>query len=103
MTPSGLANWIAVAALAVMLFAAVIPGAVAIGRLFQKVADLKDVVGKLEAADGAGQSGHYSLREAFARLEERMGQVENGLRDLANNIALAPPPGYAPRARKPQP
>ena len=49
------------------------------------------------------KDGGGSIAVAMARLDERMGRVESGLVDLANNIALAPPPGYSPRPRKATP
>lgn len=84
MTPNETANWLAFGGLAFLVCSASVTFAFALGRVFQRVSDLRAEVEGLklgEAEDGRARS---SLREAFARFEGRM---ETKLEHLDGRVA----------------
>ena len=84
MTPNEAANWLAFGGLAFLVCSASVTFAFGLGRVFQKVGDLRAEVDALklgEAEDGRERS---SLREAFARFE---GRIEAKLEHLDGRVA----------------
>lgn len=84
MTPNETANWLAFGGLSFLVCSASVTFAFGLGRVFQRVGDLRAEVDGLkqgEAEDGRARS---SLREAFARFE---GRIETKLEHLDGRVA----------------
>ena len=95
MTPNEAANWLAFGGLAFLVCSASVTFAFGLGRVFQKVGDLRAEVDGLklgEAEDGRARS---SLREAFARFEGRieakLEHLDGRVADLTTALALTRP------------
>lgn len=98
MTASELANWIAFGALAFLVVSACITFAFGLGRVFQRVGDLRNDVDALKTADGDDGKANSVFREAFAEfrgeIRAQITHLDGRVADLARSIAEAPPPPY---------
>ncbi len=106
MTPTETANWLAFGGLVFLVCSASITFAFGLGRVFQRVGDLRAEVNALKAGEAEDSRSHASLREAFARFEGRietkLEHLDGRVADLALSLAQAPGPPYIPRARRPK-
>ncbi len=72
MIASTIANWLAFGGLAFLVCSASVTFAFALGRVFQRVGDLRADVDELKQGEAEEGRARSSLREAFARFEARM-------------------------------
>jgi hypothetical protein len=84
MTPSTLANWLAFGGLAFLVCSASVTFAFGLGRVFQRVGDLRADVDALKQGEAEEGRARSSLREAFARFEAR---IEAKLEHLDARVA----------------
>jgi hypothetical protein len=84
MIPSIIANWIAFGGLAFLVCSASVTFAFGLGRVFQRVGDLRADVDGLKLGEAEEGRARSSLREAFARFEAR---IEAKLEHLDARVA----------------
>ena len=72
MIASTIANWLAFSGLAFLVCSASVTFAFALGRVFQRVGDLRADVDDLKQGEAEEGRARSSLREAFARFEARI-------------------------------
>ena len=72
MIASTIANWLAFGGLAFLVCSASVTFAFALGRVFQRVGDLRAEVDELKQGEAEEGRARSSLREAFARFEARI-------------------------------
>lgn len=72
MIASDIANWLAFGGLALLVCSASVTFAFGLGRVFQRVGDLRADVDELKLGEAKEGRARSSLREAFARFEARM-------------------------------
>ena len=84
MTPSIIANWLAFGGLAFLVCSASVTFAFGLGRVFQRVGDLRTEVDALKQGEAEEGRARSSLREAFARFEAR---IEAKLENLDARVA----------------
>ena len=72
MSPHDIANWLAFGGLAFLVCSASVTFAFGLGRVFQRVGDLRADVDDLKQGEADEGRARSSLREAFARFEARM-------------------------------
>lgn len=87
MANSLIANWIAFGGLAFLVCTSSITFAFGLGKVFERVGQLrKDLDGVM-----AGSVADAQVAVELARLDERMKHIEDGQRDLTAEIARANP------------
>ena len=84
MIASTIANWLAFGGLAFLVCSASVTFAFGLGRVFQRVGDLRAEVDELKTAEAEQGRARSSLREAFARFEAR---IEAKLEHLDARVA----------------
>ncbi len=72
MIASDIANWLAFGGLAFLVCSASVTFAFGLGRVFQRVGDLRADVDELKQGEAEEGRARSSLREAFARFEARI-------------------------------
>jgi hypothetical protein len=81
---STVANWLAFGGLVFLICSASVTFAFGLGRVFQRVGDLRADVDELKQGEAEEGRARSSLREAFARFE---GRIEAKLEHLDGRVA----------------
>ena len=84
MTTNDIANWLAFGGMAFLVCSASVTFAFGLGRVFQRVGDLRADVDDLKQGEAEEGRARSSLREAFARFEAR---IEAKLEHLDSRVA----------------
>ncbi len=91
-------NLIAFGVLALALFGQSATFCFFLGRLFQRVGDLRREVDALKTSDGDDGKANSLFREAFAEfrgeIRAQISHLDGRVADLARSIAESPPPPY---------
>ncbi len=103
MSVTDTANWIAFAGVVLLVFVQSSAFAFFLGRLFQRVGDLRKEVDAVKASDGDDGKANSVFREAFAEfrgeIRAQITHLDGRVADLAVALSSIPAPSYQPRAR----